>query len=172
MRGLWLGALAACAMLGVAHAQTETMQAPATPTLLIYEDELSPGWSNWSWAEVELSFAISDPEERPIAVRADGWEALYLQHAPFSTAGYRAIAFYAHGGARGGQRLHVQAIDANGAALPNQYVPVTLAANAWTEVVMPLDAIGAADQTVSGFWIQNGTGETAARFFVNMIVLR
>jgi hypothetical protein len=162
-------ALAAIAAVGLAQAQTT---APTTPEMPIYSNALAPGWSNWSWADVQLSIEIADPAERPISIRADGWEALYFQHAPFSTAGYSNLHFFAHGGARGGQVLQMQALNPAGEALPNTYQRVTLTANEWTEVSIPLSTMGAENQTVSGFWIQNGSGETVGRFLVNEVSLR
>lgn len=161
-------ALLAAALAMAVSAPSAAQVAP----MPIYQNDLAPGWNNWSWANVELGITIADPAERPISVRAEGWQALYFQHAPFSTAGYSTLSFFAHGGARGGQVIQVMAVDAAGEALPNTYQRVTLTANEWTQVDMPLSAIGAENTTVSGFWIQNGSADPTPRFLVNEVVLR
>ncbi|MEJ0058752.1 MAG: hypothetical protein WDM79_03810 [Terricaulis sp.] len=179
--------LASTAMLGVcfgsAFAQTATDElrvetrgnwnavVVASPPISIYDDALAPGWNNWSWAEVEIGATISDPEERPISVRAQGWQALYLQHAAFSTTGYSELTFFIHGGAAGGQTISVIAVDARGEPI-DRFFRVVPEANAWTEVHVPLSEIGASDTSITGFFIQNGTPEPTRRFLVNEIALR
>jgi hypothetical protein len=143
--------------------------AQSTTPLAIYGDRLAPGWDNWSWAEVTLGVRASG-DERPIQIDADAWEALYLHHEPFSTAGYTNFSFWINGG-QGGQTLSVVALDAAGEALstgPFRFVPL---ANAWRRVEVPLSEIGAADTIVSGFLIQNATAASAPTFFVNEIGL-
>ena len=179
--GFGLGALLVAALAPpMAEAQQATTTAAAaapaaaqTQVMPIYDNTLAPGWDNWSWAQVALSVAIGDPTETPIKVDSSGgWQALYLHHAPFTTAGYTTLSFFIHGGSHGGQTLQVMALDAQGHPFGNLAYRVTPTAQAWSEVDVPLSALGAQSQTVSGFWIQNGTADPAARYYVNEIVLR
>lgn len=147
-------------------AQTETRSMP------IYSNALAPGWNNWSWANVTLGAQIADPAERPIRVEAQGWQALYLQHAPFNTGGYSTFSFWANGASRGGQVLQIMAIDPAGQVFPDRVVRVTLPAREWMEVNVPLAELGASNREVSGFWIQNGSPDPTPPFFVNEISLR
>ena len=63
------------------------MGTPPTPPppvngMSIYGDALVNGWNNWSWASVNTaSTATVHTGSTAIAVDADGFEALYLQHA-------------------------------------------------------------------------------------------
>lgn len=138
--------------------------------LPIYGDQLAQGWENWSWADVVLGVRGGDGE-RPIQINADAWEALYLHHAPFSTAGYVNFSFWVNGGAEGGQSLSVTALDSRGEALSDRSFRFAPLANRWSRVEAPLSEIGAADTTVSGFVIQNATPTTAPTFFINEIGL-
>ena len=45
-----------------------------------------------------------------IAVTADAFEALYLQHAALPTGAFESLKFWIHGGATGGQTLNVVAL--------------------------------------------------------------
>jgi chitinase len=144
--------------------------AQTTAPLAIYGNQLAPGWESWSWAEVTLGVRASD-DERPIQINADAWEALYLHHAPFSTASYSNFSFWINGGPQGGQSLSVIAFDATGEAINERSFQFTAPTNSWSRIEIPLSAIGAADTTVSGFLIQNATPSTAPPFFVNEIGL-
>ncbi|MES1198817.1 MAG: hypothetical protein ABUS48_02440 [Pseudomonadota bacterium] len=169
-------ALAAPAAMAQSTTTATSAAAPAnaqTQPMPIYNNTLAPGWDNWSWAQVTLSFTIGDPSETPIKVETPaGWQALYLHHAPFGTAGYSMLSFFIHGGAHGGQTLSVIAVDAQGHPFGDHFFRVTPTAQAWTEVDVPLSELGAQNQTVSGFWIQDGTAQPTTRYYVNQIVLR
>jgi len=154
--------------LSPAVAQEETAQASAQQ-VPIYADQLAQGWDNWSWAQVTLGVSATDGE-RPIQVRAGAWQALYLRRAPFSTTGLTKLAFYINGG-QGGQTVSVVAINPAGEVIADRAFLFTPPANDWALVEVPLADISAANTEVSGFWIQNGTPNDAAPFFVNYIVL-
>ena len=177
LKAAWLSVAIAVLTPALGFAQTATTTAaPAdaqTQTMPIYDNTMSPGWDNWSWAQVTLSAPIGDPSETPIKVdSAGGWQALYFHHAPFATAGYTMLSFFIHGGAHGGQTLSVMAVDASGHPFGDHFYRVTPTAQNWTEVDVPLTALGAENQTVTGFWIQNGTADAAPRYYVNQVVLR
>lgn len=154
--------------LGAAQSTTTP---PQTQAMQIYGNTLAPGWNNWSWATVQLSFQISDPTETPIKVQAGPYQALYFQHAPFNTHGYTTFTFFVHGGAHGGQQLQVIALDAEGHAIPNTAAHITAVANDWTGANVSLADLNAVDKDVSGFWIQNATDQDANRFYVNYVSL-
>jgi hypothetical protein len=138
--------------------------------LPIYADGLAPGWNNWSWANVRLGVASTD-NERPIAVDAAAWTALYFQSGDVDTAGYTKLSFYVNGGPTGGQTLSVMALVNGQPAAPDAYFRVTPIANEWTRIEAPLAALAAENKHITGFWIQNGSAETAPRFFVNYVAL-
>ncbi|MFM1767473.1 MAG: hypothetical protein RJA22_2 [Verrucomicrobiota bacterium] len=145
--------------------------APAQTDQAIYSDALVNGWENWSWATVNL--ANTTPVRsgtRSISVNSGAWQAIYLHHAAFNTAGYTTLAFWIHGGASGGQRLQVQALR-NGTAQP----AVTLApltANAWQQIQVSLSSLGVASVAdMDGFWIQDVTGTTQPAYYLDDLSL-
>src|SRR5512137_621025 len=76
----------------------------------IYTDALALGWSNWSWATVDLqATAPVHSGSRSIAVTYGAWQGLYLHYAELSTAGFTYLRFFIHGGSAGGQRLNAYA---------------------------------------------------------------
>jgi chitinase len=156
------------AMLAAPLAMAQTSRMP------IYQDgALASGWSNWSWAQVALNAPAGDSAHpSPIRVDAGAWSALYLQHSDFSTSGYSKLTFWVNGGPRGGQNLRVWAVKPGGGGpVSERSHDFRPEANSWTRVEAPLAAIDAANRTVSGFWIQNGTGQAAATFYVTQIAL-
>ncbi|MES1200461.1 MAG: hypothetical protein ABUS57_03320 [Pseudomonadota bacterium] len=176
MRGMVKAALCVLALglapsLGVAQTATTAPAVPATQSMPIYGNTLQAGWNNWSWATVVLSFVIADPAETPMKVDAGPWQAVYLSHAAFNTHGYSTFTFFVHGGAHGGQQLQVIALDTEGHAIPNAAAHIVPVANDWTGVNIPLADLNAADREISGFWIQNASGDTAHRFYLNYISL-
>ena len=83
---------------------------PATALQDIYTDALAAGWSNWSWATVNLqATAPVHSGSRSIAVTYGAWQGLYLHYPELSTAGFTSLRFFIHGGSAGGQHLNVYA---------------------------------------------------------------
>ena len=78
-----------------------------------------------------------------IAVTADAFEALYLQHDAMPTDAYETLKFWINGGATGGQTLNVVALRSDVAQPAVQIGP--LAANTWQEVRIPLAQLGIAN---------------------------
>ena len=137
----------------------------------VYSDSLLNGWQNWSWATVNL--ANGSPVHsgaQSASVTADAWEAIYLHHDALDTSSYTDLTFWIHGGASGGQLLHVQAL-LNGSAQP----AVTLAAlpaNTWQKISLSLASLGVANQpNMDGLWIQDRSGTTQPTFYVDDISL-
>ena len=136
----------------------------------VYGDSLQNGWENWSWANVNLN--NSSPVHggtASVSVNAGAWQAFYLHHATFSTAGYTTLSFWIHGGSQGGQKLLVQATVA-GAPQAAVELPA-LAANTWQEVTIPLSSLGVANGNMDGFWIQDRTGAAQPVFYLDDISL-
>ena len=84
---------------------------PPVNGMAIYQDALVNGWNNWSWADVNTGSATTvHTGSSAIAVTADAFEALYLQHAQVPTSAYESLKFWINGGATGGQTLNVVAL--------------------------------------------------------------
>ncbi|WP_155847360.1 hypothetical protein [Asticcacaulis sp. AC402] len=142
--------------------------APTAPQpMVIYDDVLGAGWSNWSWAKTTLSTDIG-ADVKPISMQSEPWQALYLQHAPFSTAGYSKMTFYVNGGAAGGQNISVKALIGDKPVDPGY--TIRLNANTWNVVEIPLADLGAANQTVNGFWWQ-AQNQPVGTWYITVIQL-
>jgi hypothetical protein len=144
---------------------------PPVDGMAIYQDSLVNGWNNWSWASVDTANTTPvHTGSSSIAVTADAFEALYLQHAALPTDAYQSLKFWIHGGATGGQTLNVVALRSDGGQTP---VPIgPLAAGEWQEIVIPLAQLGVADVTdLAGLWLQDRSGATQPTFFVDDVSL-
>ena len=137
----------------------------------LYTDSLQNGWTNYSWATV--NFSATSPVHTgadAISVQSGAYQALYLHHAAQSSAPFTALTFWINGGPAGGQRLQAQAT-LNGTAQAAYALP-TPQANAWTQVTIPLSALGAAGQSnFDGIWIQDSSGAAEPIYYVDDVAL-
>ena len=117
---------------------------PPVNGMAIYQESLVNGWNNWSWASVSTaSTTTAHTGSNAIAVTADAFEALYLQHAALPTGAFESLKFWIHGGATGGQTLNVVALR-NGVSQPAVRIG-PLPAGTWQEFVIPLAQLGIAN---------------------------
>jgi WD40 repeat protein/serine/threonine protein kinase len=139
------------------------------PGPVIYDGSLRNGWEDFSWCDAD--FGREGPGQagqRPIAVRAGPWQALYLHHPLFSPGSFDRLSFWIHGGETE-KKLIVQAT-VRGAAQP--FLPISARAGAWTRIVLPLKALHAdGEGGFDGFWIQDGLGKSQGEFYVDRIRL-
>jgi alpha-L-arabinofuranosidase len=144
---------------------------PPVNGMSIYQDALNSGWNNWSWASVNTASTTTvHTGSSAIAVTADGYEALYLQHPALPTDAYESLKFWIHGGATGGQTLNVVALR-NGTGQPAVSIG-PLAAGAWQEFVIPLAQLGIANVSdLDGLWLQDNSGVTQPTYFVDDVHL-
>jgi hypothetical protein len=158
----------------------EATVAAAGAEASVYNNALGPGWENWSFATVELGVDTGGAR-KPIRVEAKGWQALYLHHAPFSTAPYRGLSMLLQ--VVGGEAEVRVIATADGKPIPdpsqapvnNEPVPkmklVKLKPGGWTKILVPLAELGADDKTIDGIWVQNNSGEDAPTFYAADIAL-
>lgn len=137
----------------------------------MFADALQNAWEDWSWAATDRDNAAPvHGGNRSIRVTAEAWEALYLHHPAQGAAGFRAITFWLHGGAAGGQRLQLQGLT-NGVPLVSTNLP-PLPANEWREFVVSFAALGLVNQAdFNGFYLQDRTGTVQPAFFVDDVAL-
>ncbi len=140
----------------------------------IYQDALAPGWENWSWATVDLQAAAPvHAGAHSIAVTFGAWQGLYLHYPEFPTIGLTYLRFFIHGGSAGGQHLNLYAThtvngsDQNG---PSVAVP-TPAANAWSEIHIPLADLGVANSSLTGLVWQGSTAGSQPTLYIDDIAL-
>jgi hypothetical protein len=161
----FMSVLAACLFVfgaGVAR------PADTATELVIYDTALASGWENWSWAKVEPGIELTGSTRRPIKVEAGPWTALYLHHAPFSTAPHRALSFLIQGTVPEGE---VRAFSLTDGKVNGEGYLVKFNNTGWTRVVIPLATLGAIEKPIDGFWLQNASAAELAPFFVTEIKL-
>ena len=152
-------------------AQTpEAAAASAAPKeMLVYDTALADGWQNWSWAKTELSVELSGSARKPIRVTAGPWQALYLHHEPFNTAGLTKLSLLIQGSAPEGE-VRVFAL-ADGKIIGEGYL-VRLSNTGWKQVEQPLSVLGAEDKVIDGLWVQNASAADLPKFYVTEIKLQ
>ena len=147
-------------------------------SLPIYTDSLQSGFQDWSWTTRNLAnTAPVQSGADSISVTFGAWQGLSLHSGSINTTYYSALSFWVNGGATGGQKFTVHAVNASGSSLPS--VPVTnyvpggsIPANSWVQVTVPLADLGAANLTdFDGFWFQDSTGGAQPVLYVDTISL-
>ncbi len=140
--------------------------------LVMYENGFSHGWGNWSWAATnDASTELPHSAPTSIAIDAGPWAALFLGGGTVDRSDYRTLIFWANGGPVGGQSLVVSASENWNFSHPSVTVG-PLAANTWTKIEVPLDAIGVAENpNITTITIANGSGNPAPRFYIDDIHL-
>lgn len=148
--------------------------APRSDSQAIYTDALAAGWSNWSWATVNLQTAAPvHSGSYSIAVTYGAWQGLYLHYPELPTSGYTQVRFFIHGGSAGGQQIDLYAthmvagVDQNG---PSVSIP-SPAANAWSEVQIALADLGVADGALTGLVWQGATNGSQPTVYIDDISL-
>jgi sugar lactone lactonase YvrE len=165
VRSIWL--------ILVTLAGVPPVSAVAAGDLTIYSDALAAGWDDYSYSAT-VSFANGNPVHSGAAsiavtfTAADGGLSLRTFPALPGSA-YSAIRFWIFGGA-GGSEVGVYTQESDEGAT-STFHPVTAPGGVWTEVVVPLGAIGSPAQ-IARVSIQDATGTGGhPQFFVDDIVL-
>ena len=102
-----------------------------------------------------------------LAVTFDsGWAGLYFHaNSSVATSGYDQLRFWVNGGSTGNQKL---AVVANGDG--SYTFPVTIQANSWTQVNVPLSALGS-PATLNDLYWQETTGAAQPTFYIDDVSL-
>jgi hypothetical protein len=147
------------------------LRATAQSPMLLYGDALANGWQNWSWGTV--NFANTNPvqsQTRSIGASLKYDEAVSFWHATMDTTAYESLSFWIHGGAGGGQRLQVVGLLGTTAQPGRSIGP--LAANTWTNIVIPLSQLGVANKTnFNRLWLQLARNGTTNSFYLDTVNL-
>jgi hypothetical protein len=132
-----------------------------TPAVTIYGDALASDWASWSWSAT-INFNGTSPVQvgtRAVNVTYQAWGGLSLRKGTAQgTAGYGALRFWVHGGtgATKSLRVYTQTADTGGEGAS---VVVSAPANAWTEITVPLSALGS-PASIKRLNIQENGGAT------------
>ena len=140
----------------------------AAKEMSIYDTALGAGWENWSWAKTELSVELGGSTRKPIRVEAAPWAALYLHHAPFSTAGYKKLGLLIQGSV---PDREVRVFLLTDGKINGEGKLVKISNTGWTKVEVPLVTLASDDKMIDGFWVQNASGTDLPKFFVTEVKL-
>ncbi|MGD0252627.1 MAG: hypothetical protein ABSC01_08015 [Verrucomicrobiota bacterium] len=159
--------ICAAILVTLALAFKVSAQAP----LLVYDDGLQNGFSDWNWKSHSLINTSSVHSGAfSISVNATNWSGLQLHHDDFDTSPYASLSFWVNGGTNGGQRLQVQALLGNSNPPADVYYRFTLLPGTWQQITVPLASLSVADQTnCTGFWIQMTPDCPNGTFYVDDI---
>lgn len=140
----------------------------------IYTDGLAANWENYSWATVNLAAtAPIHSGQASIAVTFGAYQGLYLHHPGITTTGLTTLRFFMHGGSAGGQRVQVYVT--RGSDSGDQHGPevsiAVPAANAWSEVQVPLADLKATGTTLTGITWQDRSGSSQPTLYIDDIAL-
>jgi hypothetical protein len=138
----------------------------------IYADGLLNNWVNYSWATVNpTSTSQVHAGSDSISVSCSNYSALYLHHNnAFNSAPYSNITFWIYVTISGNPLTVAGTI--NGTSQSSSFTVPSLTAGAWTQVSVPLSAIGVANNpSMDGFWIQSQSAGLIPTFYVDDITL-
>lgn len=144
----------------------------------IYVNGLYNGWQNSSSCSVSFNSKdyIHSGDTQSIAFAySSASQSFYLTHAAFSTSPYANLTFWINGGKASGQQISVVGF-ANTVAQPpvslNSYCSNgSIAAGTWSQVTIPLSALGVANTNMTGFQLKNAAGKAQPTVYVDDIYL-
>ena len=153
----------------VSRGRADTVVRPAT---VIYEDALASDWQDWSW-DTGVDLAATAPThtgQRAISViYRIAWAGLSLRApTPLDGTTFTAVTFWGYGGA-GGTRIDFYTEASDNGPLSPMY-PVALPAGVWTQVTVPLSALGAPTAIARLTW-QESTGAAQPTYYLDDIRL-
>lgn len=147
-------------------------QPPLLSGLPIFTDQLGLDWHNWSWG------ATVDFAEHNVAYRGTGaiattytraWSGLYLRNqTPVDLSTYDDLHFWIRS-TTPGQKIGIWLVEPD--AAKSTTVNIFPAANAWTEVTMPLSDFGNIPAAVGIVW-QERTGAPQPTMYLDDIAFR
>ncbi len=141
--------------------------------LVVYDDSLENAWQDYSWASVNKSTTgpvHSGSNSISVTDSTSNYEALYLHHAAFNSAGYDSLRFWINPTTAVSDELQVQATLSGTAQTPYTLSFTAAQTGIWQQVTVPLGALGVANSnSFDGFWIQNITGGPLPTFYVDDI---
>ncbi len=142
--------------------------------LLLYDDELSEGWDDWSWDTVN-DFSITDPVQsgdRSLSVTfTAAWAGLYLHtNTAIDTGEYETLRFWIHGGTAGRQSITIVFIGENEEEAGARYDLIPLPVNTWIEMAVPLPALEG-NLGITGLFWHDRTGGPQPAFYLDRITV-
>ena len=143
---------------------------------VIYREGSENTWQTrgWTWAKNVDFMDTTNAHSGNHAIKATltNYDGIKFHHSPFPSHDFDRVAFWAYGGAKGGQKLQFGATCVSSEkAAPGSTAPV-LPAGKWVMVVVPLTTIGTADKpNMDSFWIQIQSGTPQPTLWIDDIQL-
>ena len=150
-----IGWLALVLLLSGGALASAALLANAAADHILYDDVLQNGWENWSWdiTSANANAPVHSGNNASAVTHTAAWGAFYLKAGTaVSTAPYTHLRFWINGGGSGGQSIQIK-FNESEAHVYN----VTAPANSWTEVKVPLAAMGS-PATLGAIYWQDATG--------------
>jgi hypothetical protein len=148
--------------------------APAC-SLPIYQDALASNWQNWSWDGTYNFADTGQVYAGGVSIGAtitQAYGGLSVRHTTGISGNlYTSVVFWIHGGASGSGVRQLQVVvqtDDNYANEPGY--PINILPNQWTQVIVPLSAIGN-PATIKRINIQDNSGAPQPTFYVDELCL-
>jgi chitinase len=159
-----------------AEAQAPRQADAVAGAVLIYDDALASGWSDWSWGAAR-SFSNASPVAsgaRSVAVTLQPWGGLYLRRSS-PAAGMATLRLSVNGGAAAGAALLVKAARGStllaGVSLAPYCAGGTIPAGAWTTCQVPLTALAPAGAALDGIVVQEAKGLSLPTLYLDGLSL-
>jgi len=139
---------------------------------VIYADALASGWQDWSWGGItdrNGSTVVYQGAKAYAITASQPWAGFSLRAPePIATYGYTALAFWIHGGSSTtGLSLYIQQSDS---ASESTRVDVDAAVDTWTQVQIPLSALGN-PMTIARITLQDRWGAIQPTYYVDDLLL-
>ncbi len=137
---------------------------------LVYDNSLASPWQDWSWDPITRNLAQTTVVHgSPTAISVlftGGWSGLQFgRNAALDVSAFDSLHFFVHGGPSGGQNLRVTI----GNASTSLDFALTPTAGQWTEVNVPLLALGSPRSVTYLYWFNNTAGSQPI-FYLDDIV--
>ena len=138
----------------------------ADEPMIIYDDQLGDGWSDWSWGTRDLKHA--DPVhsgKASMLLSPGGNRGLYLHHDTFSTGGYGAVQVFVNGDTTTRVCLVQPDMKFGGYVTLAKFLhPDPAGRIGWRKALIPLSALGVprGGQSVAGLVFQPEVSATQA----------
>jgi hypothetical protein len=135
------------------------VQVVQTEAQMVYDDQLSAGFDNWSWGTVDIkNSSIVRSGSTAIRFAPRWWQGVYVDHEEgFEARDYYGFEFYVHGGELGKQKLRFVVQDMNsilGSVVVDELLPNGIQPGVWQKVTVRLADLGITDGYFDSFVIQ------------------
>jgi peptidoglycan/xylan/chitin deacetylase (PgdA/CDA1 family) len=146
---------------------------PSSSSAFVYDDSLR--WSNWSWQTI-VNIGAASPVfagSRSMAVTYNAaWAGLSFYNPGLNTSPYTHLQFAMYLGGRPPSSVSVGLSNTSGAMIkpvnPASYV--SSSSGGWTQISIPLWALGATNTTITRVTLQENTGGAQATLYIDNLV--